>query len=60
MGFAIAEGGALARENKLIGFEPFTTLCKNPTLHSVGKVVWLRRNPRDMIRGRNRTANYNV
>lgn len=45
MGFAVEEGGAPCCENKQIAFEPFTTLCENHTLHDVGKVVRLRRNP---------------
>lgn len=45
MGFAVDEGGAPSCENKLIAFGPFTTLCENHTLHGVGKVVRLRRDP---------------
>lgn len=46
MGSAVEEGwGPPSCENKLIAFEPFTTLCENHALHGVGKVVRLRRNP---------------
>lgn len=44
MGSAIEEGGAPC-ENKLIAFETFTTLCENPALYDIDKVVRLRRNP---------------
>lgn len=45
MGSAIEEGGAPPCENKLIAFETFTTLCENPALYNIDKVVGLRRNP---------------
>lgn len=41
----LTRDGPLSRENKLIALEPFTTLCENHTLHSVGKVARLRRKP---------------
>lgn len=44
MGSAIEEGGAPPCENKLIAFEPFTTLCENPSSYDIDKVGRLRRN----------------
>lgn len=41
----LREEGAPHSQNKLIAFEPFTALCKNHTLHDVGKVIRLRRDP---------------
>lgn len=41
----LRRGGTPSSENKLIAFEPFATWCENHTLHGVGKVARLRRNP---------------